>query len=164
MSLQVGNVHVTLDEFAARLAERFVGELTDVGLQPPVTVVAHLEREKLADVSPRLHDLDETPLDCLDLISSVDHVAHLECVYHLYSFPANLYLELHVEVPRAAPVVDTVSDVWPAADWHEREAWDMMGIEFRGHPDLRRILLKDDWIGHPLRKDYVDDVRNHPYA
>ena len=164
MSLQVGDIEIGLAEFAARLEERFAGELTDVALQPPVTVVARLAREKLAEVARRLHDLDETPLDCLNLISSVDNVGSLECVYHLYSFPANLYLELHVEVPRGTPVVDTVSDVWPAADWHEREAWDMMGIRFRGHPDLRRILLKDDWIGHPLRKDYVDDVRNHPYV
>ncbi len=85
-------------------------------------------------------------------------------VYHLYSFASNTYLELHVDVPRAKPVVDTVSDVWPAADWHEREAWDMMGIRFDGHPDLRRILLKDDWVGHPLRKDYVDSVENHPHV
>jgi NADH-quinone oxidoreductase subunit C len=54
--------------------------------------------------------------------------------------------------------------VWPGADWHEREAWDMLGITYLGHPDLRRILLKDDFIGHPLRKDYVDLVENHPHV
>jgi NADH:ubiquinone oxidoreductase subunit C len=164
MSLQVGNVRIDADELAARLARAFAGELTDVAVQEPDTVVARLAREKVKDVARRLHDLDETPIDSLTLISSVDYVTHLECVYHLYSYAANLYVELHVELPRGRPSVSTVSDVWPGADWHEREAWDMMGIVFEGHPDPRRILLKDDWIGHPLRKDYVDDVRNHPYV
>jgi NADH-quinone oxidoreductase subunit C len=54
--------------------------------------------------------------------------------------------------------------VWPSADWHERESWDMVGIRYLGHPDLRRILLKDDFVGHPLRKDYVDSAENHPHA
>lgn len=164
MSLQVGTVRIDAHELAARLAKDFAGELTDVAVQEPDTVVARLAREKVKDVARHLHDLDETPIDSLTLISSVDHVTHLECVYHLYSYAANLYVELHVELPRGRPVVATVSDVWPGADWHEREAWDMMGIVFEGHPDPRRILLKDDWIGHPLRKDYVDDVRNHPYV
>jgi len=164
VSLQVGNVRIGAGELAARLAQGFAGELTDVAVQEPDTVVARLAREKLKDVAARLHDLEETPVDSLTLISSVDYVTHYECVYHLYSYAANLYVELHVRVPRGDPTVETVSDVWPGADWHEREAWDMMGIVFKGHPDPRRILLKDDWIGHPLRKDYVDDVRNHPYV
>ena len=54
--------------------------------------------------------------------------------------------------------------MWPAADWHERESWDLLGIRYVGHPDLRRILLKDDFVGHPLRKDYVDLVENHPHV
>ncbi|MBM3146863.1 MAG: NADH-quinone oxidoreductase subunit C [Actinobacteria bacterium] len=164
MSLQVGNVRIGADELAARLARGFAGDLTDLAVQEPDTVVARLSRDKVKDVARRLHDLDETPVDSLTLISSVDYVTHLECVYHLYSYAADLYVELHVELPRGTPTVATVSDVWPGADWHEREAWDMMGIVFEGHPDPRRILLKDDWIGHPLRKDYVDDVRNHPYV
>ena len=95
-------------------------------------------------------------------IAAVDYRTHFESVYHLYSYATNTYLELHVAVPRAKASVETVCDIWPAADWHEREAWDMMGIRYEGHPDLRRILLKDDWIGHPLRKDYVDLAENHP--
>jgi NADH:ubiquinone oxidoreductase subunit C len=162
--LRVGTVRISADEFAVRLGQQFDGELSDVRLQDPDTVVADCPPAKLKDVARRLHDLEETPVDSLTLISSVDYVKHLECVYHLYSYAANLYVELHVRLPRGNPVVDTVSDVWPGADWHEREAWDMMGIKFTGHPDPRRILLKDDWIGHPLRKDYVDDIRNHPYV
>ena len=100
----------------------------------------------------------------LNFVAAVDRRTRFESVYHLYSFASNTYLELHVDVPRAKPQVDTVSDVWPAADWHEREAFDMMGIVYTGHPDLRRILLRDEFVGYPLRKDYVDSVENHPNA
>ncbi len=163
-TLTPGTAGVTVDEFAAAVAEQFSADLQNVRVQEPDTVVADLSRENVKQVAHRLHDLEGTPVDSLTLISSVDYRTHLECVYHLYSYAANLYLELHVRLPRTGASVDTVSDVWPSADWHEREAWDMMGIKFKGHPDPRRILLKDDWIGHPLRKDYVDDIRNHPYV
>ncbi|HET6496462.1 MAG TPA: NADH-quinone oxidoreductase subunit C, partial [Thermoleophilia bacterium] len=76
----------------------------------------------------------------------------------------NTYFQLHVGLPSTDAEVATVCDVWPAAEWLEREAWDMFGIRFVGHPDLRRILLKDDFVGHPLRKDYVDLVENHPHV
>lgn len=65
-------------------------------------------------------------------------------------------LTLKVDLPREEPRVPSVVSLWPTAGWHEREAWDLMGIVFQGHPDLRRILLTEDWEGHPLRKDYVD--------
>jgi NADH-quinone oxidoreductase subunit C len=164
VTAEIRTVQLVMDELAARLEGAFPGELTDVRVQEPDTVVAVVDRAKLKAVGRRLHDLPEIPFDSLTLISSVDYVTHFECVYHLYSFAANRYLELHVRIPRGRPVVDTVCDIWPSANWHEREAWDMMGIRFEGHPDLRRILLKDDWIGHPLRKDYVDLIENHPYV
>jgi NADH-quinone oxidoreductase subunit C len=140
------------------------GELTELRIQDPDTVIAQVDPAALKRVARRLHDLPEIAFDSLTLISTVDYGPHFDCVYHLYSFAANRYLELHVRLPRGKPAVDTVSDVWPSANWHEREAWDMMGIRFLGHPDPRRILLKDDWIGHPLRKDYVDLIENHPYV
>ncbi len=77
-------------------------------------------------------------------------------VYHLISFKYRHELTLRVVVGRDDPTVPSVNDVWPAANWHEREAWDLMGIKFTGHPDLRRLMLPDDWEGHPLRKDWVD--------
>jgi len=159
---EIGSVKLTIDEHSARLAAEFAGELTDVRVQEPDTVVAKLDRSKLHAVAERLRALPETSYDSCNFVAAVDHQTHFENVYHLYSYAGNTYLELHVTVPSDDPVVDTVCDVWPAADWHEREAWDMMGIRFEGHPDLRRILLKDDWIGHPLRKDYVDLLANHP--
>jgi len=79
----------------------------------------------------------------------------LGVAYHLYSHTHDHKFTLQVRVPRGAAAVPTVSGVWPTAGWHEREAWDLVGVDFPGHPDLRRILLDEEWVGHPLRKDYV---------
>ncbi len=79
----------------------------------------------------------------------------LGVAYHLYSYAHRHKFTLRARVPRAQPSLPTVCRVWPTAAWHEREAWDLLGIVFTGHPDPRRILLEDGWIGHPLRKDYA---------
>ncbi|MGH7179050.1 MAG: NADH-quinone oxidoreductase subunit C [Tepidisphaeraceae bacterium] len=96
-------------------------------------------------------------LDWLQCLSGVDYVADdkMCVVYDLYSFDHGHGLAVKVYCPRASAKIPSVCDLWPAADWHEREAFDMLGIEFTGHPDLRRILCADDWEGFPLRKDYV---------
>jgi NADH-quinone oxidoreductase subunit C len=78
----------------------------------------------------------------------------LGVAYHLYSHTHDHKFTLQVRIPRSTAAVPTVSGVWPTAGWHEREAWDLVGIDFPGHPDLRRILLEEGWVGHPLRKDY----------
>jgi NADH-quinone oxidoreductase subunit C len=164
VTLEIGTVDLGMDEIAERLAAAFPGELTAVSVQEPDTVVAGLDRARLKDVARRLKELPQLAYETLNWIAGVDLGAELESVYHVYSWRTNTYLELHVPVPRTKAEVDTVTDVWPAADWHERESWDMMGIRYLGHPDLRRILLKDDFVGHPLRKDYVDLAENHPHA
>ena len=79
----------------------------------------------------------------------------LAVAYHLYSHELDHKFTLQVRVARDVASVPTVSDVWSTAGWHEREAWDLLGIRFAGHPDLRRMLLEDHWEGHPLRKDYT---------
>ena len=78
----------------------------------------------------------------------------LQLVYHLYSFVHYHKIILKVIVPKDNPVVQSVYDVWATAEWHEREAFDMVGMKYENHPDLRRILCPDDWEGYPLRKDY----------
>jgi len=85
-----------------------------------------------------------------------DHVAEgdFAVVYNLFSHSRKHKFTLRVRVPRAVASVPTVSSVWETANWHEREAWDLVGIRFAGHPDLRRMLLEESWVGHPLRKDY----------
>ena len=164
MALQIGSNPQPPAAIAARLTTQFDDCLTDVRVQEPDTVVVRCAREHLKQAALRLKADPEIGYETLNFVAGVDRGAHLESVYHLYSWRTNTYLELHVEVPREAAEVDTVCDVWPAADWHERESWDMVGIRYIGHPDLRRILLKDDFVGHPLRKDYVDLVENHPHV
>jgi NADH-quinone oxidoreductase subunit C len=90
-------------------------------------------------------------------ITSIDNFGEeprFEIVYHLYSIPHGAHLRLRVRVSEEVGAVDTISDIWPTADWHEREIYDMMGIKFNGHPDLRRILMWDGYPFFPLRKDF----------
>jgi len=90
-------------------------------------------------------------------ITSIDNFGEeprFEIVYHLYSMPHGTHLRLKLRVSEELGAVDTISDIWPTADWHEREIYDMMGIKFNGHPDLRRILMWDGYPFFPLRKDF----------
>ena len=100
---------------------------------------------------------DEVSFDYLLDITSIDHFGEeprFEMVYELYSMTLALHLRLKLRLSEDPGVVDTVSDIWPTANWHEREIFDMMGIRFHGHPDLRRILMWDGYPYFPLRKDF----------
>ena len=100
---------------------------------------------------------DQLLFDYLIDITSTDNYGEeprFEIVYHLYSMPHAVHLRLKLKVPEDSGAVDTVSDIWPTANWHEREIYDMMGIKFNGHPDLRRILMWDGYPFFPLRKDF----------
>jgi len=93
----------------------------------------------------------------LSSITAVDRCPaepRFEVVYHVHSIERNLRVRLKCRLPGAAPAIESVVSVWRAANWYEREVFDLFGIRFTGHPDLRRIMLPDDWEGHPLRKDY----------
>lgn len=117
----------------------------------------------------RLHsaaaDLKAIGFDRFGMVTAVDFGDDFELVYRLQSPRLGVGLFLKTEVPRDEAVIETITDLWPGADWQEREVYDLFGIEFRGHPDLRRILLPEDWTGHPLRKDYRDEriVRRPDY-
>lgn len=124
--------------------------------------------QHLFSICRELHDNPTTWFDFLSCISGVDHGPGqgFEVVYHLASIPHNLQLTLKVKLPdlrneNELPSVPSVSTIWKTAEWHEREAFDLVGIYFKNHPDLRRILLPDDWQGHPLRKDYKDAEHYH---
>ena len=100
---------------------------------------------------------DELSFDYLIDITSIDNFGEeprFEIVYHLYSMPHGAHLRLKLRIPEDVGAVDTVSDIWPTANWHEREIYDMMGIKFNGHPDLRRILMWDGYPYFPLRKEF----------
>jgi NADH-quinone oxidoreductase subunit C len=133
-----------------------VGE-ENTGLQPALVI----NPEQISDVCLFLRDHPQTYFDFLACLSGVDY--HLEnrfgVVYHLTSIPYQAQLTLKVRIEKPADLEQlasfpTISNVYRTADWHEREAYDLFGINFEGHPDLRRILLPDDWEGFPLRNDY----------
>jgi NADH-quinone oxidoreductase subunit C len=134
------------DEKAVAETSEFRGELTI--LLPP----EHLRR-----AAEYLQAERGLQFDFLSDISAVDRFPmepRFEVNYHLLSIPLRRTVRLRVRLPGQDPVVSTVIPVWPTANWHEREIFDLFGIRFDGHPDLHRILLPDDWEGYPLRKDY----------
>lgn len=115
--------------------------------------------EKILDVCKLLHETNEFYFDLLSCITGIDNGPEnntMEVIYHLYSIPLGHELALKVELDRNNPEIPSVARVWRTADWHEREAYDLLGIVFLEHPDMRRILMPGDWEGHPLRKDYVE--------
>lgn len=111
----------------------------------------------LTEVCIFLNQDPSTYFDMLSCLTGLDNGVEantMEVVYNLYSIPFDHHLMLKVILPRDKPEVDSISHIWKTADWHEREAFDMYGIKFTNHPDLRRILMPADWEGYPLRKDY----------
>lgn len=125
--------------------------------------------EKLFSLCKVLHTHESFYFDFLSCITGVDNGIKektMEVIYHLYSIPYDAHLVLKVVIPRNQisepnPQISSVCSIWHTANWHERETYDLLGIEFIGHPDLRRILLPADWEGHPLRKDYQHQEKYH---
>ncbi|MEI6888345.1 MAG: NADH-quinone oxidoreductase subunit C [Bacteroidota bacterium] len=114
---------------------------------------------KLHELAVKLKTTSDLSFDFLFCLSGVDYGKQLAVVYHLNSTQHKHYIVLKVKTDdRVNPNFDTVCDIWRTAEFHERETYDMFGIRFNNHPDLRRIFLEEDWKGYPLRKDYVDEV------
>ncbi len=103
-----------------------------------------------------LRDDPELRFDFLQNLTAVDWVKRdtIQVVYHLFSYAHRHEICVRVDLPRTAPRVASVVSLWPTANWHEREQYDLLGVVFEGHPDLRRLLMPDDWVGHPMRKDF----------
>jgi NADH-quinone oxidoreductase subunit C len=117
-----------------------------------------IQPKELREVAQFLRDSSASQFDLLVSVSGVDWMDRLEVVYHLYS--TNTFDKLCLKATAADEKLPSVEPVWHTADWHERETYDLFGIVFEGHPNLKRILMPDDWIGYPLRKDYkVEDPR-----
>jgi NADH-quinone oxidoreductase subunit C len=147
------------DAFAHPLAQKvkatFAGALLEA-VEFIGQVSLRIERSRIVEVCEALRTDQDTPFDYLSDVTCVhfpdQHEAPFEIVYNLYSIPANQRLRLKVTTT-AEQGVESVTGVWPAANWMEREIYDLFGVTFRNHPDLRRLLLPPDWEGHPLRKD-----------
>ena len=146
----------TLKTFGLLLKEKGINvePLQDTSDQIEVILI---KENQLLQASELLKNNEESSFNLLVSVSGVDSLKDnmLESVYHLYSTKHNHKLVVKVRVRRENPSIPSVSSIWKTADWHERETYDLMGINYTGHPNLKRILLPIDWIGHPLRKDYV---------
>ncbi len=167
-------------QFLDRLKQRFGEKITGANLEAldPWIEVAP---EGLPEVCRYLRDEPDLRFNFLSCISGVDYFEgdpkkaakvtwkpHFEVVYHLWSVPHRVTLVLKVilprwknDVPGELPEVPSVSGIWSTADWHEREVYDLSGVRFIGHANLRRILCPEDWVGHPLRKDYEMPLEYH---
>jgi len=117
--------------------------------------------EAIADVAAYLRDREAGGYDFLANLCGVDYGDELGVVYHIYRNGTTARVGIRVRLPREEPSLPSISGVFPAANWKEREAAEMYGIVFEGHPDPRKLLLPDDWEGFPMRKDYV--IPDHPY-
>ncbi len=123
---------------------------------------ALVDAARVVEVMRLLRDAPGLDFDMLMDVTAVDYLGsspRFEVVYHLYSLGGNQRVRIKAGVPEEPAEIDSVAELWPSANWMEREVWDMYGIRFRGHPDLRRILLYDEFEGHPLRKDYQKERR-----
>lgn len=171
---------MTAADIAALLEQQFGSRIKSKNLEAidPFVVV---DAAELLEVCRFLKDDSRLLFDILNCISGVDYLEldpkkapkagfepHLEVVYHLSSFRHRHRFVLKVVLPRwkddkpgELPEVPSVTSLWAVANWHEREVYDLSGVWFTGHPELTRILLADDWVGHPLRKDYEYPLEYH---
>jgi NADH-quinone oxidoreductase subunit D len=117
--------------------------------------------DRLRQVCAFLRDDPETRLDYLRLLTGTDRKDAIEVAYHLYSYTHRHGITLKVRLDRDRPEIASVADLWPVANWHERETYDLVGVVFKDHPNLARLMMPLDWEGHPLRKDYVRPERYH---
>jgi NADH-quinone oxidoreductase subunit C len=162
---------MTTSEIHEGLKARF-GD--DVGVPAPTKGDPWLtvKAARLVEVCAWLKGTPGLEFDLCEDLTAVDWPKRngIEVVVHLLSVKHRHAVKLKGEADRAAPVVPSLTPVWKTADWFEREVYDLFGVTFTGHPDLRRIMLPDDWVGHPLRKDYqeaggwhgIDNVRENP--
>jgi NADH-quinone oxidoreductase subunit C len=171
--MNIQDIHkILVHDFGNKIVELHTG-----AIDPWIEVAP----EAIAEVAEFLKLDERLRFDHLNNLSGVDyfepdaakakkfgHEPHIEVVYHLSSYEHRHSVVIKVKLPRwkdgiegNIPELATVSHVWAIADWHERETYDLMGIRFVGHPNLRRILCPEDWVGHPLRKDYDFPLEYH---
>ncbi|MFT7269181.1 MAG: NADH-quinone oxidoreductase subunit C [Roseivirga sp.] len=143
------------DRINSALGEQLVLSF-DENASPKAIII---DAKDLIEVMSFLQSDEQLYFDSLSCITGIDNgpeAKTMEMVYNLYSIPFNHHLMVKVKLERENPAIDSLTQLWKTADWHERETYDLLGIYFNNHPDLRRILLPADWEGHPLKKDYQE--------
>jgi NADH-quinone oxidoreductase subunit C len=144
-------------DIAEKVKEKFPDQVVDVAeFRDQVSVI--VKKGRTVSILKYLHDDPVLSLDHLQDLTAVDYLkkkdVRFEVVYNLYSTKYRHHIRIRAQVPENDAKIGSAVPIWAGADWHERECYDMFGIVFDGHPDLRRILMPEDWEGHPLRKDY----------
>jgi NADH-quinone oxidoreductase subunit C len=145
-------------EFKALVDNGFAGEITATKRQAGQDFIS-VRKDRIVEILTLLRDHPGFAVQLcfrhlgVDLLG-FDKEPRFEVIYSLYSIPTHRRIVIKAEVDEDDPTIDTVVDVWRAAEWPEREIFDLFGIEFNNHPDMRRIMMPDDWVGHPLRKDF----------
>ena len=144
---------MTPGEIAALLTEKFGSRVLE-SKPDAINPWSAVEPSAILEIAQFVRGDARLSMDHLELLGGVDYRDRIEVVYILFSMTQRHRYTLKCRLPREAPTIHTVESVWGVGNWHEREAYDMFGIIFEGHSDLRRILCPDDWEGYPLRKDY----------
>lgn len=144
----------------SQVKERFGDRILEIVEKKPDPFMV-VEPTAIVEVCRFLKEEPAFAMDCLSNESGVDYRDRCEVVYHLFSYRHRHQAVLKVKLPRENPTVETLENLWKSANWMEREIFDLVGVNFEGHSDLRRILMPEDWPGHPLRKDFVEPLEYH---
>jgi NADH-quinone oxidoreductase subunit C len=150
-------LRMEVQQLFARLEQQFPGKVHDFRGEVPEPYLS-VDAGAIVEVCRFLRDDGETSFAVLSDLTALDWPKEekLQVVYHLYSYGHRQQIVLKVDLPRDNPKMASVEGVWKIANWFEREIYDLFGVLFEGHSDLRRIMLPEDWVGYPLRKDYVE--------
>ncbi len=151
------NSNEIFDKLKSEFGDDIISLTEEKNYDPYITV----KRKNIKQICLFLRDIDGLNFDYLVNLTGMDWGKELGVVYHLYSISLKHRIVLKVFLSKENPVIPSVERCWKSANWHEREAWDMFGIQFENHPNHIRILCPYDWEGHPLRKDYVEQETYH---
>ena len=143
-----------------RVKARFADRVLEISEKKP-DPFAVIDPKTVVEIGRFMKEDPDLAMDCLSNETGVDYKDRIEVVYHLFSYSKRHGAVLKVKLPRDNPSVATLEGVCKSANWMEREIFDLIGVTFEGHSDMRRILMPEDWIGHPQRKDFVEPAEYH---
>jgi len=149
------------NEIFEKLKAEFGDDIIEIKDEAPSDPFITVSAAKIFDICHTLRDDDDLLFDYLSCLSGMELKEEFQVVYHLYSFKYKHKIVIKANMPKEEPKIASVEKIWKAADWHEREAYDLFGIVFEGHHNLIRILNPYDWEGFPLRKDYKEPEEYH---
>ena len=148
-------------EIFDKLKENFVDSIIEIAGESPSDAYIVVNKDNIFNICQAMRDSEGFDFNYLTNLSGMDYKDKLGVIYHLYSLNHRHSIVVKAYLDRENPTIHSVESLWKTANWHEREAYDLFGIVFEGHPNLIRILCPYDWEGYPLRKDYVEPEYYH---